>query len=93
MLQEGTVINPPTSQTDTYNLVSGAQITMDSYSAVSDENGEFCLESNPNGENSEIVKISASKDEIHRALVFSITVTIFAISIWLTIFHQVMKQV
>ena len=70
MLQEGTVINPPTSQTDTYNLVSGAQITMDSYSAVSDENGEFCLESNPNGENSEIVKISASKDEIHRALVF-----------------------
>lgn len=70
MLQEGSIINPPTSQTDTYNLVSGAQITMDSYSALSDDNGEFCLESNPGNENSEIVKISASKDEIHRALVF-----------------------
>lgn len=70
MLQEGTIINPPTSQTDTYNLVSGAQITMDSYTALSDENGEFCLETKPGDESSEIVKISASKDEIHRALVF-----------------------
>lgn len=70
MLQEGTVINPPTSQTDTYNLVGGAQVTMDSYSALSDENGEFCLETNPGNEGSEIVNISASKDEIHRALVF-----------------------
>ncbi|WP_294909624.1 Calx-beta domain-containing protein [uncultured Ruminococcus sp.] len=70
LLQEGSIINPPTSQTDTYNLVSGAQITMDSYSALSDENGEFHLETNPGNESSEIVKISASKDEIHRALVF-----------------------
>ena len=70
LLQEGSIINPPTSRTDTYNLVSGAQITMDSYSALSDENGEFHLETNPGNESSEIVKISASKDEIHRALVF-----------------------
>lgn len=70
LLQDGSIINPPTSQTDTYNLVSGAQITMDSYSALSDENGEFHLETNPGEDNSEIVKISASADEIHRALVF-----------------------
>ncbi|MCQ4022572.1 MULTISPECIES: Calx-beta domain-containing protein [unclassified Ruminococcus] len=70
LLQEGSIINPPTSQTETYNLVSGAQITMDSYSALSDANGEFHLETNPGEENSEIVKISASADEIHRALVF-----------------------
>lgn len=70
LLQEGSIINPPTSQTETYNLVGGAQITMDSYSALSDENGEFHLETNPGEENSEIVKISASADEIHRALVF-----------------------
>lgn len=70
LLQEGSIINPPTSQTDTYNLVSGAQITMDSYSALSDDNGEFHLETAPGEEGSEIVKISASKDEIHRALVF-----------------------
>lgn len=70
LLQEGSIINPPTNQTETYNLVRGAQITMDSYSALSDENGEFHLETNPGEENSEIVKISASADEIHRALVF-----------------------
>lgn len=70
MIQEGSIINPPTSQTDTYNLVSGAQITMDSYSAVSDDNGEFCLETKPGDESSEIVSISGAKDEIHRALVF-----------------------
>lgn len=70
LMQEGSIINPPTSETDTYNLVGGAQITMDSYSALSDSNGEFHLETNPGNDDSQLVKISASKDEIHRALVF-----------------------
>lgn len=70
LLQEGTVINPPTSSTDTYNLVSGAQITMSSYSALSDENGEFMLQSNPGGEDSKAAEISVAPEETHRALVF-----------------------
>lgn len=70
LLQEGSIINPTTSKTDTYNLVSGAQITMDSYTALSDTNGEFHLETAPGEKNTQIVEISASKDEIHRALVF-----------------------
>lgn len=70
LLQEGSIINPPTSQTQTYNLVNGAQITFDSYSALSDANGEFHLETAPGEEGSEIVKISASSNEVHRALVF-----------------------
>lgn len=70
LLQEGSIINPPTSQTETYNLVSGAQVTMDSYSALSNDKGEFHLETNPGEDNSEIVKISASPEEVHRALAF-----------------------
>lgn len=69
-IQDGSVINPPRSDSGYNNVASGAQLTIEDYSAMTDQSGEFVLETAPGSETSEIAKLSLSSDEIHRALVF-----------------------
>ncbi len=70
LIQEGSVINPPTSQTDTYNVAKGAQVTFGDYVALSNEDGEFLLETAPGEKTSTAIDIYGAADEVHRAMVF-----------------------
>lgn len=70
LIQEGSILHPPINDTSTYTVAKGAQISVGKYLAVSDDNGEFVLETAPGEEKSEIAEIYMSADETHRAMVF-----------------------
>lgn len=78
LLQEGSIINKPTADTDTYKTISGALVMLSQYSTLSNTDGTFTLDreisETENAAESKIerepVKISVSKDEVHRALTY-----------------------
>ncbi len=69
-MQEGTVIAPPTSHSQTYNLAAGAQVTFGAFGALSNTSGEFSLSEDPNADTPVLAKVTVSSDETHRAMVF-----------------------
>lgn len=77
-LQQGSVICPPTADTKTYDIISGALVIMSDYSSLSNLDGTFTLEeeakedngSSDNTAERKPAVIRASKDETHRAMVY-----------------------
>ena len=68
-VQEGSILNPPNLETDIYEIVPNASVTIDDYMGITDSNGEFYLETAPTMENSQKASVSLSGDETIRTLV------------------------
>lgn len=67
-IQSGSVLNPPSSNSETYNIAKNVSVNIDGYYGMSDDNGEFNIVSNSDSQNQAPVKISVAKDEVHRVL-------------------------
>lgn len=70
-IQDGSILNPPNLETDIYNVVPNASVTVDKYITLSDKFGEYYLCEDAASQSNEKAKITVSEDETIRALVMS----------------------
>lgn len=68
-IQEGSILSPPNLETDIYEIVPNASVTIGNYMGLSDENGEFYLETEPTQSTSNKASVMLADDETIRALV------------------------
>lgn len=69
-VQAGTILNPPISDTEIYDVAPNTLLTFEQYTAMSDGSGNFSLTQDPNAEIQTAIKVDFCGDEIHRALAF-----------------------
>lgn len=68
-IQEGSVLSPASENTDIYEILPNASLTIGSYMALSDEYGEFSMQESASDSKSEKATYRFAGDETVRALV------------------------
>lgn len=67
-VQKGSVLNPPNLESDIYEIMPMASVTIGDYMGISDTTGVFFLETNPTGEDSQMAEVAFIGDETIRVL-------------------------